>query len=121
MTVDTENGAVGWASPMLSNGNISVGIASGCDFPLVQGGLSVFSQADGSLVGSYKTVGPDDPTYGPLGGTIWATPAEAPDSSSPVGLLDVGGDRQRRRSGPRFGQRGFDFDRAPGQPECDQG
>ena len=81
VTVDTENGAVGWASPMLSNGNISVGIASGCDFPLVQGGLSVFSQADGSLVASYKTVGPDDPTLGPLGGTIWATPAESGNST----------------------------------------
>lgn len=70
VTVDTEPGAVGWASPTVANGTISVGIASGCDYPLVQGGMSAFDQATGALDSSYKTV----PT-GALGGTIWATPA----------------------------------------------
>lgn len=70
VTVDTESGALAWASPTVSNGTISVGIASACDVPLVRGGMSVFNQSTGALVGSYHTV----PT-GTLGGTIWATPA----------------------------------------------
>jgi len=70
VTVDTEVGALAWASPTVSNGTISVGIASGCDAPLVRGGMSVFNQATGTLVGSYKAV-----PAGTLGGTIWATPA----------------------------------------------
>jgi hypothetical protein len=70
VTVDTEPGGVAWASPMVSNGTISVGIASACDKPLVRGGMRVFDQATGTLDGSYYTV-----PAGTLGGTIWSTPA----------------------------------------------
>jgi hypothetical protein len=76
VTVDTEPGAVGWASPTVSNGTVSVGIASACDRPLVRGGMSVFDQATGTLVGSYRTV-----PAGTLGGTIWATPAASGSST----------------------------------------
>jgi hypothetical protein len=68
--VDVQPGDVGWASPMVSNGTISVGIASACDAPLVTGGMSVRSQANGALIGKYLTVPP-----GVLGGSIWSTPA----------------------------------------------
>jgi hypothetical protein len=67
--VDTEKGSVAWASPMVSNGTISVGIASACDYPLVRGGMSVFNQTTGALEGTYYTV-----PAGTLGGTIWSTP-----------------------------------------------
>lgn len=70
VTVDTEKGALAWASPTVSNGTVSVGIASACDVPLVRGGMSVFDQGTGTLLGSYKAV-----PAGSLGGTIWATPA----------------------------------------------
>jgi hypothetical protein len=68
--VDVQPGDVGWASPMVSNGTISVGIASACDAPLVSGGMSVRSQANGALISKYLTVPP-----GVLGGSIWSTPA----------------------------------------------
>jgi hypothetical protein len=70
VTVDTEAGGVGWASPTLSNGTISVGVASACDRPLVRGSMGVFDQATGTRLGTYYTV-----PAGTLGGTIWATPA----------------------------------------------
>lgn len=69
VTVDTQAGAVGWASPVVSNGTIAVGVASGCDNPLVRGSLNFFSQANGALVSSYQPM-----PAGSLGGTIWATP-----------------------------------------------
>ncbi len=76
VTVDTEPGALAWASPVVANGTISVGIGSACDVPLVRGGMSVFDQATGTLVGSYKTV-----PAGTLGGTIWSTPVASGSST----------------------------------------
>lgn len=70
VAVDTETGGVAWASPMVSNGTISVGIGSACDYPLVRGGMGVFNQTTGALLGTYHTV-----PAGTLGGTIWSTPA----------------------------------------------
>lgn len=70
VAVDTQPGDVGWASPVVSNGTISVGIASACDFPLVRGGVSVLSQSGGTPISTYWTV-----PAGSLGGTIWSTPA----------------------------------------------
>lgn len=77
VTVDTQTAAVGWASPVVSNGTISVAIASGCDQPLVQGGVGVVSQS-GTLLGTYQTVpGP----AGTLGGTIWSSPVASGSST----------------------------------------
>jgi hypothetical protein len=76
VTVSTQSGATGWASPLVSNGTISVGIASGCDLPEVRGGLSVFSQSQGAPVGTYWTV-----PAGNQGGPIWSTPAASGSST----------------------------------------
>lgn len=76
VTVSTQPGATGWASPLVTNGTISVGIASGCDSPEVRGGLSVFSQSNGAPVGSYWTV-----PAGSQGGPIWSTPVAAGSST----------------------------------------
>jgi hypothetical protein len=69
VTVSTQPGATGWASPLVAGGTISVGIASGCDSPEVRGGLAEFSQSKGAPVGTYWTV-----PAGSEGGPIWATP-----------------------------------------------
>jgi hypothetical protein len=70
VAVDLQPGSYAWSSPTLSGGQISVGISSGCDGPLVRGGLAVFNQAGGSPVGTYYTV-----PSGSLGGAIWSTAA----------------------------------------------
>jgi polyvinyl alcohol dehydrogenase (cytochrome) len=68
--VSTEAGAYAWSSPTVSGGRISVGIASACDVPLVRGGLGIFKQSTGSLVGDYYTV-----PSGSIGGGIWSSAA----------------------------------------------
>ena len=45
----TVNDYYAWSSPLVTGGNIYVGISSQCDVPLVRGGLSEFSQASGEL------------------------------------------------------------------------
>jgi hypothetical protein len=70
VTVDIQPGDVGWASPVVSNGTISVGIASGCDAPLVRGGVADFNQSTGALLRNYWTV-----PAGSVGGTMWSTSA----------------------------------------------
>jgi hypothetical protein len=70
VTVDHTPGDLGWASPTVANGTISVGIASDCDAPLVRGGVARFSQSGGAPAGTYWAV-----PSGSQGGTIWSTPA----------------------------------------------
>lgn len=76
VTVDTQVGALGWAAPVVSNGTISVGIASGCDVPSVRGGLGVFRQSHGTALGTYRTV-----PAGSLAGPIWSSPAASGSST----------------------------------------
>lgn len=76
VTVSTQPGATGWASPVVSNGTISVGIASGCDSPEVEGGLSVFSQSNGAPVGTYWA----EPA-GNQGAPIWSSPVASGSST----------------------------------------
>jgi len=76
VTVSTQAGATGWASPLVTNGTITVGIASGCDSPEVRGGVTVFSQSKGTPVGSYWTV-----PAGNEGGPIWGTPVASGSST----------------------------------------
>jgi hypothetical protein len=68
--VDKQPGANAWSSPTVSGGQISVGISSGCDLPLVRGGLAVFRQADGSSIGTYYTM-----PAGSVGAGIWSSAA----------------------------------------------
>jgi hypothetical protein len=80
VAVDVQPGDVAWASPVVANGTISVGVASACDAPLVRGSMSILSQSGGALVGQYQPV-----PAGTLGGTIWSTSAVS-GSSTWVGV-----------------------------------
>lgn len=122
VAVDVQPGDVAWASPVVANGTISVGVASACDHPLVHGSMSILSQSGGALVGQYQPV----PT-GTLGGTIWSTsavsgsstwvavgnadsktPGAAPGDSFSIVRLDGAGNRQDIWTVP--GQAGTDND-----------
>jgi polyvinyl alcohol dehydrogenase (cytochrome) len=59
-----------WSSPLVTGGNIYVGISSQCDVPLVRGGLSEFSQASGALENTFFTTPP-----GSVGASIWSSAA----------------------------------------------
>ncbi len=59
-----------WASPLVANGNIYVGISSQCDNPLVRGGLASFSQTSGQRLGTFWTT-----PAGTTGSSIWSSPA----------------------------------------------
>jgi hypothetical protein len=64
----TVNNYYAWDSPLVSNGNVYVGISSQCDNPLVRAGLDEFSQTSGSLEATFWTT----PTRG---ASIWSSPA----------------------------------------------
>jgi outer membrane protein assembly factor BamB len=66
----TQNDYYAWSSPLVSGGNIYVGISSQCDQPLVQGGLKEFSQTTGALENTYFST-----PSGTVGASIWSSPA----------------------------------------------
>jgi outer membrane protein assembly factor BamB len=66
----TVNDYYAWSSPLVTGGNIYVGIASQCDVPLVRGGLSEFSQASGALENTFFTTPPQS-----VGASIWSSAA----------------------------------------------
>lgn len=66
----TVNDYYAWGSPLVEGGNVYVGISSGCDTPLVRGGLDSFSQATGQLQGTFWTT-----PGGSRGASIWSSPA----------------------------------------------
>jgi outer membrane protein assembly factor BamB len=66
----TVNDYYAWSSPLVTGGNIYVGIASQCDEPLVRGGLSEFSQASGALENTFFTTPPQS-----VGASIWSSAA----------------------------------------------
>jgi polyvinyl alcohol dehydrogenase (cytochrome) len=68
----TQNDYYAWSSPLVSGGNIYVGISSQCDKPLVQGGLKEFSQATGALENTYFST-----PNGTVGASIWSSPASS--------------------------------------------
>jgi outer membrane protein assembly factor BamB len=59
-----------WASPLVFHHNIYVGISSQCDAPLVRAGLDSFSQATGTLQGTFWTT-----PAGTKGASIWSSAA----------------------------------------------
>jgi len=59
-----------WSSPLVTGGNIYVGISSQCDVPLVRGGLDEFSQASGALENTLFTT-----PQGSVGASIWSSAA----------------------------------------------
>lgn len=66
----TVNDYYAWSSPLVTGGNIYVGISSQCDVPLVRGGLSEFSQASGALENTFFTTPPQS-----VGASIWSSAA----------------------------------------------
>jgi outer membrane protein assembly factor BamB len=66
----TVNDYYAWSSPLVTGGNIYVGISSQCDDPLVRGGLSEFSQASGALENTFFTT-----PEASVGGSIWSSAA----------------------------------------------
>jgi outer membrane protein assembly factor BamB len=66
----TQNDYFNWASPVVANGTVYMGISSQCDTPLVRGGLISFNQETGAPVATWYTVPPGD-----VGGSIWGSPA----------------------------------------------
>jgi outer membrane protein assembly factor BamB len=59
-----------WSSPTLIDGHIYVGLASGCDSPLIRGGEVELDQHTGQVLSTWHTV-----PAGSIGGSIWSSPA----------------------------------------------
>ena len=66
----TVNDYYAWSSPLVSGGNIYIGISSQCDVPLVRGGLAEYSQATGAAENTFWTTPPAT-----VGATIWSSAA----------------------------------------------
>jgi outer membrane protein assembly factor BamB len=66
----TVNDYYAWSSPLVSGGNVYVGISSQCDVPLVRGGLDEFSQGSGALENTFFTT-----PEGSVGASIWSSAA----------------------------------------------
>lgn len=65
-----------WSSPTVANGRVYIGIASGCDRPLVRGGLVAFSQATGRRSAGYFTVPAGARN---AGASVWSSIGIGPD------------------------------------------
>lgn len=65
-----------WASPVVANGRVYMGVSSQCDKPLVRGGIETYDQVTGALIGSYWSV-----PAGSVGGAVWSSPAVGTDGS----------------------------------------
>lgn len=66
----TTNDYYAWSSPLVSGGNVYVGISSACDRPLVRGALDEFSQASGAFENTFWTT-----PARTKGASIWSSPA----------------------------------------------
>ena len=65
-----------WSSPTVAGGHIYVGLSSGCDNPLIRGGLAELDQHTGQVVHTWYTV-----PRGSVGGSIWSSAAASSDGS----------------------------------------
>ncbi len=65
-----------WASPVVANGNVYVGISSNCGVPQVPGGVDSFNQETGTLQAYW-----DPLPAGDIGASVWGTPAVEADGS----------------------------------------
>ncbi len=66
-------GYYNWASPLIYRGSVYLGIASGCDLPLVPGGLLEINLTSHSLVNEFHTT-----PNGELGASVWGSPTVDP-------------------------------------------
>lgn len=72
--VSDQAGAYAWSSPTVRSGRIYVGVASGCDHPLVRGRLVEVDQRTGRILDSVGIV-----PRGSVGGSIWSSAAVSRD------------------------------------------
>ena len=59
-----------WSSPTVVAGHIYVGLASGCDKPLIRGGVVELDQHTGQVLHTWHSV-----PAGSIGGSVWSTVA----------------------------------------------
>ena len=71
----TKNDYYAWGSPLVTNGEVYVGISSDSDCPLVPGGLVGFNQSTGVTVAHWTDVPTTGGTSQTRGGSIWSSPA----------------------------------------------
>lgn len=64
------NDVYNWASPIVLDGSVYMGISSNCDDPWVRGGLERYSQTTGAAQGTWWAV-----PRGSVGGGVWTSPA----------------------------------------------
>jgi outer membrane protein assembly factor BamB len=65
-----------WSSPTVVGGHIYVGLASGCDNPLIRGGVVELDQHTGQVQHTWRSV-----PAGSIGGSVWSTVAASPTGS----------------------------------------
>ena len=65
-----------WASPTVVAGHIYVGLASGCDNPLIRGGEVEIDQHTGRVLSTWYSV-----PAGSIGGSVWSSAAVSTDGS----------------------------------------
>ncbi|MGO9078626.1 MAG: PQQ-binding-like beta-propeller repeat protein [Streptosporangiaceae bacterium] len=70
----TQNNYYAWASPLVTNGTVYVGISSECDDPLVPAGVLAFNQSTGALVAQWHSLPKNK-----LGASVWSSPGVTAD------------------------------------------
>jgi polyvinyl alcohol dehydrogenase (cytochrome) len=71
------NEGYNWASPTVAGGHVFMGVSSQCDKPLIRGGVKVYDQDTGALIGTYWAV-----PSGSVGASVWSSVAATPDGSN---------------------------------------
>src|SRR5579859_8054203 len=75
-SVSSPDAYYNWSSPTVIGGHIYVGLASGCDNPLIRGGVVELDQHTGQLQRTWYSV-----PSGSIGGSVWSTVAASPTGS----------------------------------------
>jgi outer membrane protein assembly factor BamB len=65
-----------WSSPTVTGGHIYMGLASGCDNPLIRGGVEELDQHTGTVLHTWYSV-----PAGSVGGSVWSSVAVSPTGS----------------------------------------
>jgi outer membrane protein assembly factor BamB len=89
------NDIYNWASPVVGNGHVYMGVSSNCDNPWVRGGVQSFDQGTGALDAVHWGVPPHA-----TGGGVWTSPAR--DSVTGDVYVTIG-------SGPGDGPQGDNY------------
>jgi outer membrane protein assembly factor BamB len=74
--VSTPDEYYNWSSPTVVGGHVYVGLSSGCDDPLVRGGVVELDQHTGQILHTWYTV-----PAGSVGGSVWSSVAASASDS----------------------------------------